>query len=112
MTPTTPKSTTPTAQKRTKFTDNDLVTVLHGYGKLAHSERHFVDTVLFTGGVARDVPYSLAKHWKAGTRPDGKSAIGKVFVQILPQSATEADFVRATGKQPMPTSDLVDQMLG
>jgi hypothetical protein len=50
------------------------------------------------GGVARDVPYSTARHWKNGTRPDGKPVVSRVNIQaILPNNSTEVDFARVTG---------------
>lgn len=94
------------------FTDTDLVTVLHGWGRLHPTERHYVDRILFVGGVATNVPYSVAKHWKAGTRPDGKPAEGRVMVHILPLTATEGDYIKATGVQPMEASRLAALITG
>lgn len=92
---------TPTPRrKEPKFKDEDQVTVLHGYGRVAANNRMYVDNQLFVGGVARNVPYQVAKHWAAGTRPDGKVATSRIYPQaILDADATEADFVRATGLQ-------------
>lgn len=95
-----------------EFTDADLVTVLHGWGRLHPTERHFIDRVLFTGGVASNVPYSVAKHWKAGTRPDGKPTEGKVVVHILPNTAREGDYIKATGVQPMAAEKLAALLTG
>jgi hypothetical protein len=80
------------------FQDGDEVTVLFGYGKVHMMQKQYVDNVLFEGGVARNVPYSVAKHWKQGTRPDGKAVTSRVHIQaILPNTATEDDFTRVTG---------------
>lgn len=97
---------------RKEYSDVDLVTVLHGWGRVAPTERHYVDRVLFTGGVANNVPYSIAKHWKNGTRPDGKPTEGRVVVQIVDNEASEADYIRATGIQPMPAERLAALLTG
>lgn len=82
------------------FKDSDEVTVLFGYGKYAPTHQHFIDNYTFTGGIGRNIPYSVAKHWHAGTRPDGKPVTSRVKIQaILPNHATEADMIRATGIQ-------------
>lgn len=95
-----------------EYTDADLVTVLHGWGRVASNDRHYVDRVLFLGGVATNVPYSIARHWLNGTRPDGKPTEGKVKVQLLHNEATEADYIRATGIQPMEAAKLAALLTG
>lgn len=72
------------------------VTVLHGYGRVAPTEKHYVDKTLFIGGVARHVPASVAKAWKA------TPVMGRA-IHVLPEDAVEADFARASGIQPMAT---------
>lgn len=79
------------------FTDADLVCVLHGFGKILPTHKHMVDTIEFVGGVARNVPFSLARHWAAGTRPDGRKAEGRVKVTILKNDADEEDMLEAAG---------------
>lgn len=80
------------------FQDGDEVTVLYGYGRVSPTHKQYVDDVLFVGGVARNVPYGKAKHWKERTRPDGKPVVSRVAIQaILPNTAKEADFARVTG---------------
>lgn len=101
-----------TEAKAPEFTDADLVTVLHGWGRVGPNDRHYVDRILFLGGVAANVPYSIAKHWKAGTRPDGKPTEGKVKIQIVDNEATEADYIRATGIQPMAAEKLAALLTG
>lgn len=76
--------------------EEQTVTVLHGYGRVAPTEKHYVDRTLFVGGVARHVPASIAKAWKAAP------IIGKA-IHVLPDDAVEADFARASGIQPMAT---------
>ena len=80
------------------FRGGDEVTVLFGYGKEPANKQHHIDNYTFVGGVGRNIPYSAAKHWQDGTRPDGTPVISHVKIQaILPNTATETDFVRATG---------------
>jgi hypothetical protein len=97
---------TPSVSKSEPFEDTDLVTVLHGFGRVSPLKQEYVDRVLFIGGVARNVPYSIAKWWVKGARPDGKEPYGHVKVQVLPNDATEADFIKVTGIQPMPAERL------
>ncbi len=81
-----------------QFKDSDEVTVLFGYGKEPAAKQHYIDNITFVGGVARNVPYGVVKHWQNGTRPDGKLATSRIKVQaVLPNNATEADFIRVTG---------------
>jgi hypothetical protein len=80
-----------------EFTDESLVTVLFGFGKVAPTAKSLLDEYVVEGGVIRNVPYSIAKHWKNGTRPDGKKPHGRVGVTILSQDATEDDFLAAAG---------------
>ncbi len=99
----------PSIDERTpahEFKETDLVTVLHGWGRLHPKEKHYVDKVLFEGGVARNVPWPVARHWLHGTRPQPNpqrtyEQHGRVIVQVLPNDADEGDFIRATGIQPM-----------
>src|SRR5438046_2441631 len=100
--------------EKLEFQDDDRVTVLHGWGKVERNDRHFIDKALFVGGVARDVLYGIAKHWVTTTRPDGKidQVYGAVRVHILPADATEADFVKATGIQPVPVQDFANMIAG
>ncbi len=79
------------------FTDTDLCVVLHGFGKVLPTATSYLDGFEVKGGVIKDVPYSIAKHWLAGTRPDGGRPQGKVKVTILPKDASEDDFARAAG---------------
>lgn len=103
-----------TLEKPTKFEDDDLVTVINGWGRLQPGERHFVDKILFVDGVARNVPYAIAKYWVKGTRPDGKhdQVHGKVKVHIFANDATEADFAKATGITPMPVDKFASMLAG
>jgi len=96
------------------FQDDDRVTVLHGWGKDHPEQRHYVDKTLFIGGVARDVPYAIAKHWVKNTRPDGKieQVVGRVHVHILPDDSVEKDFVKATGIEPVPMDQFLTQLAG
>jgi hypothetical protein len=88
----------------TKVDPDDLktVTVLYGYGKVGAKDKVWVGgangtTWLFEGGVCRNVPMSVAKHWKANTRPDGTPVLGYIDCHILPNDAKEIDFIEATG---------------
>lgn len=100
--------------KEVTFADDDPVTVLHGWGRLRPGEKHYVDRVLFEDGIARNVPYRVAKHWKMMTRPDGKAeqVYGKVTVHVLPNTADESDFCRATGITPMPSEKFAAMLTG
>ena len=89
---------TPSTPVSPAFEDAEPVTVLYGYGKVAADHKCYIDNTLFVGGVARNVPYSTARHWKNGTRPDGKPVVSRVNLQaILPNHSTEVDFARVTG---------------
>ena len=101
--------------KEIVFEDDDPVTVLHGWGRVRPGEKHYIDKVLFQNGIARNVPYRVAKHWLKGTRPDGKNELicGKVTLQaVLPNDATEADFAKATGITPMPAENFAAMLAG
>lgn len=76
--------------------ENSTVTVLHGYGRVSPNEKHWIDNTLFVGGVARSVPRAIAESWKK------VSVLGKA-IRILPEDASEAEFARASGIQPMAT---------
>lgn len=89
----------PQAQSSFEFqeaVEEPTVTVLHGYGRVAPTEKHYIDNTLFIGGVARHVPASIAKSWKA------KPVMGRA-IHVLSDDATEAEFARASGIQPMAT---------
>lgn len=103
------------AQKPVVEVKSRLVTVLWGYGKERHDHVHKLDHTVFVGGVARNVPRTIAEAWKNGLRPEGTTKPyamdGKesytpagLDVIILENDATEADFVRATGYKPMQAS--------
>lgn len=102
------------ALKHTELTDDEVYTVLYGWGRVAPGYRQYVDKTLFEEGVARNVQGLTAKHWLKGTRPDGKSEFvyGHVRVIVLSNTATEADFVRATGIEPMPTEKFAAMLAG
>ena len=80
-----------------EFTDESLCTVLYGYGKVSPASRSYLDDYVVEGGVIRNVPIATARHWKNGTRPDGKRPNGRVKILILKQDATEDDFLAACG---------------
>lgn len=79
--------------------DEAYVTVLFGYGKVPLDKKWYVDGYECIGGVIKNVPRVIAEHWAKGTRPDGKPAVGRIFIQaILPKNASEADYIAATGQ--------------
>lgn len=85
--------------------DLKLCTVLYGYGKVGKKDRLWVGGVggttwQFIGGICKDVPWSVAKHWKHNTRPDGSPVLGLLAVHVLPHDASEADYVKAIGFEP------------
>jgi hypothetical protein len=85
----------------------EMCIVLHGYGRVASTEIHYIDDYKFIGGVGYNIPRAVANCWKKGIRPDGKPAISRVFPQaILPADATSVDFAAVTGIDPMPASEL------
>lgn len=79
------------------YKDEELVTVLHGYGRVSAKSVSWLDDYRVIGGVIRNVPYGVAKQWKSGARPDGRKAQRPMNITILPQDAPEADFARAAG---------------
>lgn len=88
---------------------SDLCIVLHGYGRVAPTEVHYIDGYKVVGGVCRNVPRTIADHWKKGTRPDGKPCVSRVYPQaILSQGVENEDveFAKATGVQPLSAAKL------
>ena len=77
------------SRKPDPYQDGDLVTCLHGYGRVRQGEKHWVDNVLFTDGIAHNVPYLVAKTW-AQKAPGMK-------IYVLPNEAEEPDYARVTG---------------
>ncbi len=103
------------AEKPKEFQDHEKVTVLYGWNRVPAGYKQFVDKTLFKDGIARNVPYSTVKHWQQGTRPDGKLEMtyGTIGIQaVLPNDATEADFIKATGITPMPVDKFASQLAG
>lgn len=95
-------TTLPKAEAKEEPEEEDyLVTVLHGYGSVSSTKVHWIDNTKFTGGVSKDVPWSIARHWVKGTRPDGGRINGRVRVHVLPNDATPLDYARAVGVSPM-----------
>jgi|ERR1041385_209510 hypothetical protein len=86
------------------FEDDDLVTVLNGWGRVPPGSKHFVDKILFTEGVARNVAYGTAKSWTKKT--------SAVKVHVLPNDATDADFCKVTGITPMPVDRFASMLAG
>lgn len=89
--------------------DQELCTVLHGYGRVGPAEVHYIDNYKFVGGVCRHVPKPIAMAWAKGTRPDGKPAISRVFIQaVLPDGLEneEVEFAKVTGVQPLAPATL------
>ena len=78
--------------------ENEYFTVLHGWGRLVPTEKHFIDNYLFEGGVCRDVSGDVINNWYK------KAPRMKIFV--LPWNATTSDFVTATGLQPISSMEL------
>jgi hypothetical protein len=73
--------------------DSDaVVTVTHGYGRLPHGWRNFIDRQLFVGGIARGVRYG----WIQTVRT---RAPGTILFTFRPD-ATEEDFARVCGLSP------------
>jgi hypothetical protein len=86
-----------------EFEDDDPVTVVvknWGASGVVPGHTSYIDRVAFVGGVARNVPYHVAKKWQ-------KSRIG---IHVLPNNATESDFIRITGRRPMSDHDLSTQL--
>src|SRR2546421_11637275 len=103
---------TPNTAKEYKYEDTDLVTVLHGLGRVLPTSHHLVDDYEFTGGIARNVPWSIAKWWVSGTRADGKKPHGRVYVKILPNDATEYECYKEAGITSGDMERLVTQLAG
>lgn len=71
----------------------EYVQVLHGYGRLKPTERHFIDEYEFVGGVCQRVPLTKAQVWKAN--PGFR-------VQIIKDlSAGPEQYAKAAGVRPM-----------
>jgi hypothetical protein len=108
-------TTTPsTVQVIGDYKDGDLVTVLYRFGDVPTSIitrvkgkeiiqpfKHYLGNVEFEGGVARDVPWSTAKHWVAGTRTveteDGRVLVKKSYFRVnnlyvVPNDSTPAEW--------------------
>lgn len=78
--------------------DDQYCTVLYGFGRVEPTRKSYVDGYECIGGVIRNVPRTVAENWSKGIRSDGKPTPGRVYIQaILPKTATEADFIAATG---------------
>lgn len=92
------------------LTDADIVTVLFGYGRVKPFQKSYIDNTTFQGGVAR-VPWGVAKYWVRGARPDNTPVVGRVKVIILPEDATEADYIKASGIRPMPAPELAAHLI-
>lgn len=73
-----------------------LFTVLHGFGRVATNSVKWMDNTKFVGGVAKNVPGEIVARWLV--KPIGK------FIQVLPDTANEGDYIRASGIQPMATA--------
>lgn len=88
--------------------NDDMCTVLYGYGIDAPTQVKYVDDYTFVGGICRNVPRNVAKAWAKGVRwQDEKPAISRIYPQaILPNDATEVDFAKATGVTLMPPAQL------
>lgn len=85
------------------YASDDRVIVLHGWGRVPATVRDYKfgkSKVMYKGegGLVRDVLYGDAVYWR--------QQWGAKYVKILPLDATEADFARATGIQPMDLSRL------
>lgn len=80
--------------KTEEYGEDSVVTVAHGYGRVPSTEVRLMDKIEFRGGVARHVPYVIARKWK------GVPFLGKNIV-ILPEDASEAEIARACNIQPM-----------
>lgn len=97
-----------------ELVEDEVYTILYGWGRVPLGYKQYVDKTLFENGVARNVLGKTAKDWLKGTRPDGKSdqVYGRVSVIVLKNTAKEADFVKATGIQPMPTEQFAAMLAG
>ncbi len=82
----TPVKTNEAATEIVAASSEELVTVLHGYGRLAPQAVHWIDTTKFIGGVARNVPRSLAQKWQEGRTVRN--------IIILPNDTEDIDFAR------------------
>lgn len=115
--------------EKKQFEDYDKVTVLYGWNLVPPGTKQYVDKVLFKDGVARNVPYSVVKHWQRGTRADGKNdqICGRVKLQavlpdevedkdkegkVITRTVDENDFAKATGIKPMPVEQFMAQLAG
>lgn len=85
------------AKPAAPYKDEELVTVLHGYGRVTAKSVSWLDEYQVVGGVVRNVPYGVAKQWQSGARPDGRKPQKPMNITILPHDAPEADFARAAG---------------
>lgn len=93
--------------KQNQLANEEMRTVLYGYGKVASDYVQYVDSYKFVGGVGRNIPKVQADAWKKGVRIDGKPATSRIFPQaILPSDADEVMFAEATGVQPLTANKL------
>lgn len=73
-----------------------------GQPSIPRDKRDYLDEVAFQGGVAKNVPTKLARTWE-------RLGLG---VHVLPANATEAEFIKATGVQPMPAEQFAAMLRG
>ncbi len=101
MTTATPPLAPLVATDVSALVDTDLCTVLYNYGTPAADSVQRLGgiegIVTFKSGVARNVPYRVAKAWREGVTADGKKIAGAPKVHILPNAATEAEYAQACG---------------
>lgn len=110
--PAPPPPSFPNAPVEEKKEEDFFVTVLHGWPHTPPNKITWIDGTKFVGGVARDVPNSVAQHWLKGTRPDGKPVSGRVVVHVLPGDATAADYARKLNYTPISPSEMASMLDG
>lgn len=95
------------ALMREEIDEDEVYTVLHGWGRVAPGAFHFVDETRFEDGIARNVSGIIVKRWMTGRRKDGEVAASRVYLQaVLSNEADEGDFARITGIELMPAQRL------
>jgi hypothetical protein len=83
--------------------DDCMYTCLWGYSKVLPTAHSWLDEFSVTGGVINSVPGKRAKDWKRNR--------ATAAIIVLPDDATEADFMQASGVRPEDMAKLVNQLM-
>ena len=83
--------------------DDAHYTCLWGYSKVLPTSHSWLDRAAVQGGVIRDVTGKQAKEWKRNR--------ATAAIIVLPDDATEADYMQAAGVKPEDLARVVNQLM-